>query len=408
MKKLLLALASVLFLAIPLYAPRDAQAVPAFARQTGMACNTCHFQHYPALNAFGRAFKAGGFTMVGGQSLVEGDLLSIPSTLNASVVTKLRYQKTNGDDDDSGTNRGELQFPDEAALLIGGRVGEHIGFILEAQMADGESPTFASFQIPVGMEIAGMRYEVVPFTTDAFGPQYSFEVLNTGAIRHLRTLEHRRETSAVQYVGAQGEAQGFGFVGWHNTGFVNYTLWQPEVGSSDSAPLLHYVRLAATPTIAGWDLGVGGQLWAGSTKHGGTTREKAEAWAIDLQAQGNILNAPVGFYASYARADGSNPGETANMFNSNPEAESAWSVLAELGVLPNRVTVAVGYRDGDNGETTSSEQDALTFGATFLLTQNFELQVNHTSYFGNWYDVTANNEGSDGDQLTTLMIFAAF
>ena len=40
-----------------------AQAVPAFARQMGVSCNTCHFQHFPMLNNFGRAFKASGFTM---------------------------------------------------------------------------------------------------------------------------------------------------------------------------------------------------------------------------------------------------------------------------------------------------------------------------------------------------------
>src|SRR3972149_12320362 len=126
----------------------DAEAVPAFARQTGLSCNTCHFQHYSSLNAFGRLFKAGGFTMVGGQSMIEGDMLFMPSALNASMVLKLRYQKTNGDfyytkadgsdpsltkDTDSGrtvvttgdisTNKGELQFPDEAAIFLAGRVG---------------------------------------------------------------------------------------------------------------------------------------------------------------------------------------------------------------------------------------------------------------------------------------------
>ncbi|MBI5232947.1 MAG: hypothetical protein HY880_01185, partial [Deltaproteobacteria bacterium] len=36
----------------------DSDAVPAFARQTGFSCLTCHFQHFPGLNAFGRTFKA--------------------------------------------------------------------------------------------------------------------------------------------------------------------------------------------------------------------------------------------------------------------------------------------------------------------------------------------------------------
>lgn len=66
MKRFLSSVAAVfLFAAVLVYLPGEAEAVPAFARQTGMACNSCHFQHFPTLNAFGRAFKAGGYTMGG-------------------------------------------------------------------------------------------------------------------------------------------------------------------------------------------------------------------------------------------------------------------------------------------------------------------------------------------------------
>lgn len=55
-----------------------------------MECTACHFQSYPALNQFGRAFKAGGYTMIGAQLKIEGtDGLSLPATLNAGVVTKI-------------------------------------------------------------------------------------------------------------------------------------------------------------------------------------------------------------------------------------------------------------------------------------------------------------------------------
>src|SRR3970040_517129 len=109
---------NVLFV-VALWIVPTADAVPAFARQVGQACSTCHFQHFPTLNAFGRAFKAGGYTQIGGQSLIEGDVLSLPSPLNESLVTKIRYQKTSGKDygtpanenGSMGTNKGELQFP---------------------------------------------------------------------------------------------------------------------------------------------------------------------------------------------------------------------------------------------------------------------------------------------------------
>ena len=94
MKKILFSLATAALLIVGSFIiPQSSEAVPAFARQTGLACNSCHFQHFPTLNQFGRAFKAGGYTMVGGQSMVEGDLLSMPSVLNASVITKIYLQE---------------------------------------------------------------------------------------------------------------------------------------------------------------------------------------------------------------------------------------------------------------------------------------------------------------------------
>ena len=137
MRKLAVAAAGLFVLALSFFTPRDASAIPAFSRQTGMACNSCHFQHFPILNAFGRSFKAGGYTMTGSQSMVEGDFLSIPVNLNASFVTKIRYQKRNGDSETGSAgelNKGSLQFPDEAALLVGGRAGKHVGFLLEASL----------------------------------------------------------------------------------------------------------------------------------------------------------------------------------------------------------------------------------------------------------------------------------
>ena len=93
MKKVALSLAGVM--ATAAFAPQ-ASALPVFARQTGMACNACHFQHFPLLNAFGRSFKASGFTLMGAQGKVDGEGLSIPNTLNMAVLTTAGYTKTNG------------------------------------------------------------------------------------------------------------------------------------------------------------------------------------------------------------------------------------------------------------------------------------------------------------------------
>jgi hypothetical protein len=418
MKKILFSLATAaLLIAGSFIIPQSSEAVPAFARQTGLACNSCHFQHFPTLNQFGRAFKAGGYTMVGGQSLVEGDLLSMPSVLNASVITKIYYKKTNGDIDDSGTNKGQLQFPNEAALFLGGRVGEHIGFALEAQMDDSHGTMFANFEIPIGVyEINGTHLEVIPFTTHGHGPAFATEYLSTGALRAIRVIENRATISAQQKIGTGVQAQGFAFAAYHPKGMATYTMWQPEgPASSDASPFLHYIRAVASHQVGNFDLAGGVQWWGGTTKGSGiagadpddgitTNRTKAKAFAIDAQAQGEVSGLPLGVYATYANAEKSDTAGTTNMFNNNTNDDKmAWSILAELGVLPGKATVIAAYLDYDSGAATNSDDSATTLAATYLVTQNVELSVNHT-----WFDKDQGTAGANGDQLTYLRIFAGF
>ncbi len=413
MKKTLLFVAAFLFVfAATFYTVREASALPAFARQTGMACNACHFQHFPTLNAFGRMFKSGGYTQAGGESLVEGDHLSIPATLNMSLIAKIRYQKRNGDDQtgDAGElNKGQLQFPDEAALLIGGRGGDHLGFLLELSLANGDAgDRFTNFKAPIVFEAFDTKLNAIPFTTTNLGPSYGFELLATGAVRNSRALEHRTETSAQQYIGTSRAATGIAFVASHAMGFVNYTLWTPtHANTSSTGPYLNYVRGAVTPTVAGWDLGAGFQVWSGTSKSGpgaAPTREKAEAWAIDAQAQGTVGDLPLGVYASYANASKSSATDVANLFNTNTaNAKTAWSISAELGVIPHKLTAAAAYRAGRNGSATLQHENATTLGLVYEAMQNFEVQLNHS-----WYTGDAKPSPADGNMLTTLMLFAAF
>ena len=48
--------------ALLLLGPESAQAVPSFARQTGLACEGCHTV-FPELTPFGRRFKLSGYTV---------------------------------------------------------------------------------------------------------------------------------------------------------------------------------------------------------------------------------------------------------------------------------------------------------------------------------------------------------
>ena len=413
-------LAAFVLIVLALGAPSPGYAIPAFARQTGNACSTCHYQHYPALNDFGRDFKAGGYTDMGKQEKIEKADMSLPSVLNASLFFKLRYQKTNGSDASPAnpTNSGDVQFPDEFALLFGGRVSQNIGFFLEGQLASHNDPFLANFKIPFMFEVGNSKAGVIPFTSDSLGAAFGFELLNTGAVHNIRTIEHGEETSAAQYIGTATKAEGLAFVYYDRLFHVNLTKWSPNhvAGGSgtNGKPTANYLRAAVTPVLKGWDLGVGAQAWSGTANredpaNAGLRADVAtKAWAIDAQAQGNVGDFPLGIYFSHAVAKGSPTGSTPNLFNEGePNNKKGTAVSAELGILPNKATLMLAYLKGNTGAETSSGDNALTIGGTYMVAQNVQLQLLYTKRSGSLYD-DPNSRPATGNNLMTLMLSAGF
>lgn len=401
----------------------QAWAVPSFARQMGVACSSCHFQHFPKLNAFGRNFKSSGYTMMGAQEKIEADRLSLPSVLNTSIFTKLRYQKTNGQESPGArtTNTGELQFPDEFAVMFAGRVAENIGFWLEGQGADPSAPLLASFKIPFVYTVNDVKLGVVPYTTDGLGASYGFELLNTGAVANMRGLEHGEDLSAQLYIHTNSAAEGVAFIARDELFFANVSLWSPNhlagaTGKENGAPTMGYLRVGATPTLGAWDVGVGAQLWNGEASANDEstpavlTRYKASAWALDAQAQGDVSGMPLGVYFSYAVAKGSEAGSPENIFNAEANNRKAASIHAELSVLPGRATLGLGYRSGRTGESVYDGDNAWSVAATWQLAQNVQLQWMHSLRSGSAYNAAATNmqPGGSGDSLTTFMLSAGF
>lgn len=405
--------------------PDAGYAFPAFSRQTGLACSSCHFQKYPALAPFGRAFKAGGYTRMGSQETVNGERLSLPSALNASVFVKIRYQKTNGTDAPGGrtTNVGELQFPDEFALLMGGRVSGHAGFVIEGQLADRSAPFVAGFKMPFTFRLSrSIRANVIPFSTDALGVAYGFELLNTGAVRNARVSENRNAVSAQQYISTATAAEGIAFVLVDPKWFVNVTKWSPNHfararGVTNGAPTALYLRAALTPTVGKWDLGIGIQSWSGSA---GTASEsgtgvddfETSALAFDAQAQGSVGRLPLGVYVTHGKSDASAPGADKNLFNSKARDRSASTVTAELGVMKNpHLTVLGAYRNADNGGATANNGDnAFTFSVNWMVAQNIGLHWILNRFSGSAYDAgqAPMQPGGSGNTLNTLMLSAGF
>jgi len=389
----------------------QASAVPAYSRQTNLACNACHFQSFPALNELGRSFKAGGYTMMGTQKNING--LTLPETLNAGVVTKIRYQQSNGAkvDGTNTTNDGQLQFPDELLLMVGGRISENIGAQLELNLtSSGNEPVVENFKMPFIYDVAGIKAGVIPFTTATQGVAYGFELLNTGAVRGARIMEARNSFSAQQYIGTATAAEGAAVVASNSMFFANITKWSPRsVGAANSgSPSATYVRLAFTPKMGNWDTAVGVQSWSGNATLPALTHAETKAYAVDAQMQGEVAAMPLGIYLTYANASGSDQtvGAVKNLFNPNANAETAATIAGQLGVVPGKATLLMAYRKGDTGAAANNEDNSLMIGGSYLMEQNVQLQLNHEMFSGSKYDVTP--APANGDRLTTLMLFAAF
>ena len=469
MKKTAFTIASVL--AAAAFAP-EASAIPAFARQTGMACMACHQQHFPVLNSFGQSFKSSGYTLMGAQGKIEGEHLSLPDTLNAAVLFKGRYQKTNGKDaagaagagNGTTANSGQWQFGDEFSLFFGGRVSENTGFLLEGNLngstgagtvaTPAGTALVAGIKIPFIYDIGAFKVGVIPFSTDALGAPYGFELSSTGAVRNVRWAEHRTDAAAQQYIntggGGQyaGQASGFAFIAKHDLGYINVSRWTPNhmVGANGQANAstgfsATYMRLAATPSVGDWMINTGVQLWGGQAEllngvfNAGSANVDTKARAVDFQAHGAVSEMPIGIYATWAKAPGSALGATCapvapavtvvatagcNLFNAGPVDRKAWTIGADLSVIPNKAHIGAVIRRANTGLNigaaagTNESDNSVTLMAVYDVAQNIALHLNHSKRSGDAYNVGGSAGPAvaggawAGDSLTTFLLEMAW
>jgi hypothetical protein len=414
----------------------EAAALPSFARQTGMACSACHQQHFPVLNKFGREFKASGYTMMGAQGKVEGDGLSIPDTLNGAILVKVRYQKDNTaatDNVAAGTTNtlgdGQLQFGDELSLFFGGRVGDNLGFLFEGNTVATTGSLMAGLKIPIMFDAGETRLSIIPFTTDALGVQYGYELSSGGVLRANRWAEHRRETSAVQYNADQnnvplskantGAATGFALVAQNDIGYINFTKWSPNYAMGGNGSSINsfdmssrYFRIAATPSVRDWDMVVGFGVMGGESLVTDTSLALpavASLWETrqtyaDFQAHGSVGNKDLGVYAQYAKAPIVTTAAVGSIYGADLTDRKAFTLGADYSVIPNVLSLGAAYRKANNGDVaTANGDDALTFTAVYDLSMNVALHANYSKYKG-----SSRNAVGDQTSMYTLQLEAGW
>ncbi len=419
MKKIALSLAGVM--AAVAFAP-EASAVPVFARQTGMACSACHFQHFPLLNGFGRAFKANGFSMVGSQEKVEGEHLSIPAVLNAAVLTSTYYQQESNDTTGLGGKQSKWGVPasgGELSIFYGGRIADGAGFLSELG-AGGTASTGAAklaMMFPVGSANAGFVVY-----TGGQGAAYSFELLNTGAADTHKLMgnsgankQHVAATSAASWLGARTDATGISLVANSDAGFAvlgKFAAAGPGTGNASDLPLT-YFRAAALFDMAGWDSAVGVQGFSGTQSSLGLGNASYKATIVDAQMQGEVGGMSVGLYASYGTAPADTNGnklaggwstlyKAGTLTGPSVDKASSFNVAGTLELIPGVVTVQGGLRSAKLG---TKNDNAVMIGGTYELAQNIEFGLNYTSQSGSLWDA---NPNAVGKTMTTLLMEVLF
>jgi hypothetical protein len=460
MKKIIISLASLL--AAIAFAP-ESSAMPLFARQTGMACNACHYQHFPLLSAFGRAFKASGFTLMGAQGLIEGEGLSIPNTLNMTVLTTAGYAKSNGSDTaahqgvaSAGVktlNDGAVYVPGtngEFSLFVGGRISENAGFMAEIGAIG--PVNLGSAKMPILFQVTdNVRAGVVLFTTDGQGASYGYELLNTGAnaVHQMSGTpgfddSHTKSVSAQQYIGTNAPATGASIVVNSDKGFINLARFHQagpaDLGGTGAELASTYLRIATIFDIHNWDAAVGIQSWSGSSMSPTGTPEVAavdatqlsivpytytaeipavpatfglvttKATAIDAQLQGDLNGKPFGLYVTYATA----PSTTvANAYNGGSLTRSSFNIAGEIGVIPEKATLGAAVRFGKSGvadtEGSNETDNAISLIGTYKIAQNMLGSVSVTKQSGSYWSSTGEGTTSGkGNSTITINLFTLF
>jgi hypothetical protein len=115
-----------------------AQAIPPFARQTGLACEACHTMP-PELTPFGRRFKLNGYTLTTRPALVNDiddykrNTVWLTDLPGVAILAQIGYDHYDRAPPDTGNpypahaQSDTYQFPDQFSLVYAGAISDRVG-----------------------------------------------------------------------------------------------------------------------------------------------------------------------------------------------------------------------------------------------------------------------------------------
>jgi hypothetical protein len=117
----------------------NAEAVPSFARQTGLACEACHTV-FPQLTPFGRVFKASGYTISNTSKVQDIDrtrryLMSLSDVppISAMVIASTGSSAKAAD---SQSEKTSTDLPQQLSLFYAGQIADNVGAFAQVTYDD--------------------------------------------------------------------------------------------------------------------------------------------------------------------------------------------------------------------------------------------------------------------------------
>ncbi|HYM44239.1 MAG TPA: hypothetical protein VET46_15885 [Steroidobacteraceae bacterium] len=240
-----------------------AHAVPAFARQTGLPCQSCHTVA-PELTAFGRDFKLRGFVL-STLPKVESKT-STPLSLNRmpAFAAEIDIADTFTQASQPGTQNGNVQFPSKLKLFLAGALSDNIGmfsYLEYTQPDDHLSIDLTDIRIVGSGQVAG-RDAIYGLTiNNAPTLEDPWNTLNVWSFPHVHSEVAPTPATAALLGGTladSGLVAGVGgYILWDNHWYADLTLYrsaptgaaQPLVKPGATEGLVPYGRFAWQTTL---------------------------------------------------------------------------------------------------------------------------------------------------------------
>lgn len=425
-------LLSVSFVCVEFF-PRDAEAIPAFARKYKTACITCHAT-FPRLTALGEAIRLNGLKMPEGDELYVKDLpvsmgaegykqvfpdavwpSDIPGMppISIRIIGDLEWDI--GDEASKKDHRNKIEFPHELEILFGGSFGENMSFFGEVELEHpGEEIEGVGGNEIEGPEELGfsgwLMWEDI-FVENAL----NFKVGNVSAreIALPNSRDHDRITQQHYLyrdkvtAGLHGpglEVNGFGKVWRYAAGWV-----KPQDDFLDGSP---YVQASLKFGGLGYD-GSGG-----TTEEGGLKTTPSGYWRDDsilfggfyLPGDDNInrygIDARLNYQdlslaAGYAKEDN----DTGSSLD-----QKVWFAELEYFVFPwMQAYVRYSVFDDDDDVNDDKDQARFIVGTALLARANVKVNVEGRIYTENdVYDNPSTKKDKDIDDRVFVRLDFAF